>query len=92
AKGYPSAYARGSEIKGLAAAGADRKVVIFHAGTKSDGSRVLADGGRVLGVTARGESIGEAKSRAYAAIDQIDWPEGFCRTDIGRRAAEGTAD
>jgi phosphoribosylamine--glycine ligase len=86
AKDYPGAYARGSEIKGLAAADADPNVVIFHAGTKREGGRVLADGGRVLGVTARGESIDEAKSRAYAAIDQIDWPEGFCRHDIGWRA------
>jgi phosphoribosylamine---glycine ligase len=86
AKGYPGAHEKGSEIKGLAAAGADPNVVIFHAGTKRDGDRILADGGRVLGVTARGESIAEAKSRAYAAIDQIDWPEGFCRHDIGWRA------
>jgi phosphoribosylamine---glycine ligase len=86
AKGYPGAYERGSEIKGLAAAGANPNVEIFHAGTKRDGDRVLADGGRVLGVTARGEGIAEAKSRAYAAIDKIDWPEGFCRRDIGWRA------
>ncbi len=86
AKGYPGAYERGSEIKGLAAAGANPNVEIFHAGTKRDGDRVLADGGRVLGVTARGESIAEAKSRAYAAIDKIDWPGGFCRRDIGWRA------
>jgi phosphoribosylamine--glycine ligase len=86
AKGYPGAYAKGSEIKGLAAAGADPNVVIFHAGTKRDGRRILADGGRVLGVTARGKSIAEAKSRAYAAIDKIDWADGFCRHDIGWRA------
>jgi phosphoribosylamine---glycine ligase len=86
AKGYPGAYERGSEIKGLAAAGANPNVEIFHAGTRRDGDRVLADGGRVLGVTARGESIAEAKSRAYAAIDKIDWPGGFCRHDIGWRA------
>ena len=86
AKGYPGAYDKGSEIKGLDAAGADPNVEIFHAGTKRDGERILADGGRVLGVTARGKSIAEAKSRAYAAIDKIDWPEGFCRHDIGWRA------
>ena len=86
AKGYPGAYAKGSEIRGLAAAGADPNVAIFHAGTRREGERILADGGRVLGVTARGGSLGEAKSRAYEAIDRIDWPEGFCRHDIGWRA------
>jgi phosphoribosylamine--glycine ligase len=86
AKGYPGAYAKGSEIKGLEAAGADPNVVIFHAGTRREGNRILADGGRVLGVTARGETIAEAKTNAYAAIDKIDWPEGFCRGDIGFRA------
>ena len=86
AKGYPGVYDKGSEIKGLDAAGADPKVQIFHAGTKRDGKRILADGGRVLGVTARGDTIAEAKTLAYAAIDQIDWRQGFCRHDIGRRA------
>jgi phosphoribosylamine--glycine ligase len=86
AKGYPGVYDKGSEIKGLDAAGADPKVQIFHAGTKRDGKRILADGGRVLGVTARGDTIAEAKTLAYAAIDQIDWRQGFCRHDIGARA------
>jgi phosphoribosylamine--glycine ligase len=86
-KGYPGAYQKGSEIRGLDAAGAEPNVEIFHAGTRRDGGRIVADGGRVLGVTARGRSIAEAKSRAYAAIDKIDWPQGFCRRDIGRRAA-----
>jgi len=86
AKGYPGAYEKGSEIKGLEAAGADPNVVIFHAGTRRDRERILADGGRVLGVTARGSTIAEAKFRAYAAIDKIDWPGGFCRSDIGWRA------
>ena len=63
-----------------------RSVQIFHAGTKREGERILADGGRVLGVTARGQDIREAQSRAYAAIDQIDWPGGFYRRDIGWRA------
>jgi phosphoribosylamine--glycine ligase len=85
-KGYPGAYQKGSEITGLDAAGAEPNVEIFHAGTRRDGGRIVADGGRVLGVTARGRSIAEAKSRAYAAIDKIDWPQGFCRRDIGRRA------
>jgi phosphoribosylamine--glycine ligase len=86
AKGYPGAYEKGSEIKGLKAASADPQVEIFHAGTKREGERILADGGRVLGVTARGPSIAEAKARAYAAIAKINWPEGFCRGDIGFRA------
>ena len=91
AKGYPGAYDKGSEINGLEAAGADPEVEIFHAGTKRDGERILADGGRVLGVTARGATIAEAKACAYAAVDRIDWPEGFCRRDIGWRAAGKSA-
>jgi phosphoribosylamine--glycine ligase len=86
AKGYPGAYDKGSEIRGLAAAGSDPNVEIFHAGTRQFDGRILADGGRVLGVTARGNSIAEAKTLAYAAIDKIDWPQGFCRHDIGFRA------
>jgi phosphoribosylamine--glycine ligase len=86
AKGYPGAYAKGSEIKGLQQAGADPNVQIFHAGTRRDGARILADGGRVLGVTARGGTIADAKARAYAAIDKIDWRSGFFRRDIGWRA------
>lgn len=85
-RGYPGAYAKGSEINGLEAAGADPDVQVFHAGTKRDGMRILADGGRVLGATARGAGIAEAQARAYAAVDRIDWPGGFCRRDIGFRA------
>lgn len=86
AKGYPGAYDKGTEIKGLDAAGADPRTAIFHAGTSRDGNRILANGGRVLGVTALGEDIGEAQARAYEAVDAIDWPGGFCRRDIGWRA------
>ncbi|HZP10471.1 phosphoribosylamine--glycine ligase [Methyloceanibacter sp.] len=86
AQGYPGAYAKGTEIKGLDKASADPAVQVFHAGTKRDGAHVLADGGRVLGVTARGKDIREAQSRAYAAANKIDWPGGFFRRDIGWRA------
>ena len=86
AKGYPDAPERGSEIKGVARAEAIEGVTIYHAGTKSDGDSLIANGGRVLNVTARGASVAEAQSRAYAAVDAIDWPGGFCRRDIGWRA------
>jgi phosphoribosylamine--glycine ligase len=86
AKGYPGAYAKGSEIKGLPEAASNPAVQIFHAGTKREGSRILADGGRVLGVAARGPDIKEARDRAYTAVRKIDWPEGFYRKDIGWRA------
>jgi phosphoribosylamine---glycine ligase len=85
ARGYPDDPERGSEISGLAAAASDRDVQIFHAGTRRDGERLIADGGRVLGVTALGSDLAAARQRAYAAVDKIDWPEGFCRRDIGRR-------
>ena len=88
AKGYPGAYTRGSEIKGLDAAASDPDVQIFHAGTKRAGNHILADGGRVLGVTARGQDIREAQVRAYAAVDKINWSQGVCRRDIGWRAVE----
>ena len=86
AKGYPGHYAKGTEIKGLAAATAVNGVKVFHAGTTARDGRMLATGGRVLGVTATGLSVGEAKARAYSAIARIDWPDGFCRMDIGARA------
>jgi phosphoribosylamine--glycine ligase len=85
-KGYPGAYEKGTEIRGLEAAGAIDGIEIFHAGTERRGGRLLATGGRVLSVTARGRTVAEAQARAYAAIDLIDWPGGFCRRDIGWRA------
>jgi len=85
-KGYPDSYPRGSEIRGLDAAAKVEGVQIFHAGTKADGKRVLANGGRVLNVTAMAPTIAEARARAYRAVDLIDWPEGFCRRDIAWRA------
>ena len=81
--GYPGTYGKGSVIGGLDAAGALPHVEIFHAGTKLEGSRITASGGRVLGVAATGKTVGEAQQRAYAAVDKIDWPGGFCRHDIG---------
>jgi phosphoribosylamine--glycine ligase len=84
-EGYPGAYAKGSEINGLDAISPE-DAVVFHAGTVTEDGRLLANGGRVLNVTARGATIGEAQARAYAAVGKIDWPEGFCRRDIGWRA------
>jgi phosphoribosylamine--glycine ligase len=88
AKGYPDDPERDSEIRGLAAAARDPEVKIFHAATKRDGDRILADGGRVLGITAAGADLAAARERAYRAIEKIDWPGGFCRRDIGMRRAE----
>ncbi len=85
-KGYPGSYQKGSTIRGLDDAGKLPGVTVFHAGTASVDGRVTAAGGRVLGVTATGATIAEAQARAYAAVDAIDWPQGFCRRDIGWRA------
>jgi phosphoribosylamine--glycine ligase len=86
AKGYPGDYRRGSAIEGLEEAAQVEGVEIFHAGTRADGDRVLANGGRVLNVCALGGTVGEAQARAYRAVDLIRWPEGFCRRDIGWQA------
>jgi phosphoribosylamine--glycine ligase len=83
AEGYPETPRKGTEIRGLAEAAKVPGVTIFHAGTKPDGARVLANGGRVLGVVGRGKDAKAAQAQAYAAVDKIDWPEGFCRRDIG---------
>src|SRR5580700_9766418 len=88
AKGYPGDYLRGSVIEGLDEAAKVEGVEIFHAGTKADGSRILANGGRVLNVSAIGKTVKEAQARAYEAISRIRWPEGFYRHDIGWRAVE----
>jgi phosphoribosylamine--glycine ligase len=87
ANGYPDDPQRGSEIRGLADAMTDPDVKIFHAATQRDGDRLIADGGRVLGVTALGSDLPVAWTKAYAAVDRIDWPDGFCRHDIGLRRA-----
>jgi phosphoribosylamine---glycine ligase len=86
AKGYPGDYAKGTLIEGLGEAAKVEGVEIFHAGTKSDGGKILANGGRVLNVTATGATVSEAQRRAYEAVDRIKWPEGFCRRDIGWQA------
>jgi phosphoribosylamine--glycine ligase len=86
ARGYPGAYSKGSAIGGLDRAGALPGVTLFHAGTRDDAGVIRADGGRVLAVNAIGPSLSVALNRAYAAVDALDWPEGFCRRDIGARA------
>ncbi len=88
AKGYPGDYAKGSAIEGLDAAAATEGVEIFHAGTRAEGGKILANGGRVLNVCALGASVEDARGRAYAAVEKIRWPEGFCRRDIGWRAVQ----
>jgi phosphoribosylamine--glycine ligase len=86
ARGYPGAYAKGTGIRGLEALPEDSRRMVFHAGTARRDGSVIATGGRVLNVTARGDTLAEARDRAYAMVDAIDWPEGFCRRDIGWRA------
>jgi phosphoribosylamine---glycine ligase len=86
AKGYPGSYRTGSTIEGIEAAAGTEGVEVFHAGTRSAGNRIIANGGRVLNIAATGESVGAARARAYAAIEKIRWPEGFFRRDIGWRA------
>ena len=88
ASGYPDAPERGTEIRGLDRAAAMPGVIVTHAGTKRDGERLLANGGRVLNITAMADTVREAQARAYAAVDAIDWPGGFCRRDIGWRAID----
>ncbi|WP_375553187.1 phosphoribosylamine--glycine ligase [Roseovarius mucosus] len=86
ARGYPGTYEKGSVIKGLETCPEDSFHMVFHAGTTRAEGQITATGGRVLAATARGTTLQEAAERAYAMVDQIDWPEGFCRRDIGWRA------
>ncbi len=88
AQGYPGAYSKGSVIRGVEQAAAMEDVEVFHAGTVREDGVLKAGGGRVLCVTALGRNVRDAQARAYAAIDLIDWPDGFCRRDIGWRAVE----
>jgi len=87
AKGYPGTPEKGSVLSGLDDAAQDG-VEIFHAGTALSDGKLIANGGRVLNVTATGASVTEARERAYAGVDRIEWPGGFCRSDIGWRAVE----
>jgi len=91
-QGYPGSYDKGSIIRGLEGAGAPEGVHIFHAGTAQKDGEIIATGGRVLNVTATGKTVSDAQTRAYDAVDRIDWPEGFCRRDIGWRAIEREED
>ncbi len=84
AKGYPGTYKKNTVIKGFSDV---HDAVVFHAGTaKNENGDAISVGGRVLGVTAQGADIAQAQVKAYAAVDCIDWPEGFCRRDVGWRA------
>ena len=82
-EGYPGSYERGSRIGGLADAEQEDGVVVFHAGTSKRDDQLVATGGRVLSVTALGQSAEEARTRAYRGAEAIDWPQGFYRKDIG---------
>lgn len=86
ADGYPGSYAKGSVIGGLGDMPETSHEMCFHAGTRRAEGQYVANGGRVLGLTARGASLAEARARAYALVDRVDWPEGFSRSDIGWRA------
>jgi phosphoribosylamine--glycine ligase len=91
-RGYPGPYERGLVVKGLAEGGRLPDVKVFHAGTRRDGDRVLTDGGRVLGVTALGDTLADARRRAYEAVACIEIPGAFYRRDIADKAlrrAEG---
>jgi phosphoribosylamine--glycine ligase len=88
AKGYPGDYAKGTRILGLDEAAKVEGVEIFHAGTVAKDGDILANGGRVLNICATGKTVTEAQRRAYQAVDRIQWPEGFCRRDIGWQAVE----
>jgi phosphoribosylamine--glycine ligase len=86
AKGYPGEYQKGTVINGLDQQPEDSFHMVFHAGTSEREGRITANGGRVLNITARGETLADAHEKAYAMAQRIDWPEGFYRSDIGWRA------
>jgi phosphoribosylamine--glycine ligase len=91
ANGYPGAYEKGTLIRGIDKANALDGVMVFHAGTEAKDGKILANGGRVLGVTAIGATIADAQAKGYKGVDLIDWPEGFSRRDIGWRAIQAPA-
>jgi phosphoribosylamine--glycine ligase len=86
AKGYPGEYEKGGAIHGLDNVSVMEDVKVFHAGTVDKGGQIIAAGGRVLGITALAATLEAARELAYQAVDRIDWPEGFCRRDIGAKA------
>ena len=86
AEGYPGNYTKGTIVNGFAKASAIEGVTVFHAGTQAKGGKIIATGGRVLSVTATAKTIKAAQALAYKGVDAIDWPQGFCRRDIGWRA------
>jgi phosphoribosylamine--glycine ligase len=88
ANGYPGTPEKGSVIRGIEKAAAETDVLVFHAGTQAKGDDIVANGGRVLNVVALGKTVSEAQAKAYAAVDLIDWPGGFCRRDIGWQAVK----
>ncbi|MBJ3762679.1 phosphoribosylamine--glycine ligase [Maribius pontilimi] len=89
AEGYPGSYEKGTPIGGLEALTGTSSQMVFHAGTALRDGKLVASGGRVLNVTARGQDLQQARARAYAMCDAIDWPGGFFRRDIGWRALDG---
>lgn len=86
AEGYPESYAKGTVINGVDGAAQVEGVMVFHAGTAEKDGALVSNGGRVLGITAKGADVEQARQRAYEAVEAIDWPEGFCRSDIAWRA------
>ena len=84
--GYPGTYENGSEIKNLDLVNNIDDITVFHAGTKADNGKIIANGGRVLGITALGSNVKNAQAKAYHAVDNINWQQGFYRRDIGWRA------
>ncbi|MEM6307697.1 MAG: phosphoribosylglycinamide synthetase C domain-containing protein, partial [Pseudomonadota bacterium] len=87
ARGYPGGVEKGSVIGGVDTLPSDVDHMCFHAGTARNGDgAITANGGRVLNLTARGTTLLQAQNRAYDLVDTLDWPDGFCRRDIGWRA------